>query len=413
VKKRVVITGLGTVNPLANTAEETWLRLLNGNSGITRFTRFDSLPYEVKIAGEVKGFAPEAFIEEREIKKMSLFIQYAMASAVMAYRDSGLSEQHIDKDRFGVIIGSGMGGLESVERYCQVLLKSGPRRISPFFVPMTISNMASGYVAIKFGAMGPNLSITTACSSGAHSIGEAYRYIKDDLADLIITGGAESTITPLAISGFTSMKALSANNDNPQQASRPFDLNRDGFVMGEGAGIVILESYEHAKARGANIYAEIIGYYANGDAYHITAPSSEGKGATKCMRGAIMSAGIKPENVDYINAHGTSTRYNDKVETLAIKTVFGDYAYKIVVSSTKGATGHLLGAAGAVEAIFSVLALHNGIIPPTINYTTPDPECDLNYVPNKAEKKDIKIVMSNSFGFGGTNAVLLFKKAED
>jgi 3-oxoacyl-[acyl-carrier-protein] synthase II len=412
-KKRVVITGLGTVNPLANEVEKTWSALLNGGSGIDRITRFAPDQYEVQIAGEVKGFNPEDFIEKRDIKKMSLFIHYAVASAIMGYKDSGLSDQQVNKEMMGVIIGSGMGGLESIEYYHGALLKGGGRKISPFFIPMTIGNMASGYVAIKFGAMGPNLCITTACASGAHSIGEAYRYIQNGLAEVVFAGGGESTITPLALAGFANMKALSSQNDNPRRASRPFDLNRDGFVMGEGAGILILESYEHAKARGARIYAEIIGYGANGDAYHITAPSPEGKGAVQCMNKAIKDAGISLQEVDYINAHGTSTKYNDQVETLAIKTVFAEHAYKLFVSSTKGATGHLLGAAGAVEAIFTVLALYNGVIPPTINYETPDPECDLNYVPNLPVKKDIKVGMSNSFGFGGTNAVLIFKKVED
>lgn len=412
-KKRVVITGLGSVNPVANSVEETWPLLLKGGCGIDRITRFDPSKYEVHIAGEVKGFNPELYIEKRDIKKMSLFIQYAIASTMMAYKDSGLSEYNIKKERMGVIIGSGMGGLESIEYYHDMLLSGGSRKISPFFIPMTIGNMASGYVAIRLGAMGPNLCITTACASGAHSIGEAYRYIQNDLADVMITGGAESTITPLAFVGFSNMKALSVQNDNPKFASKPFDLNRDGFVMGEGAGILILESYEHAKSRGAKIYAELIGYAANGDAYHVTAPSPKGEGAIQCMNLAIKDAGINPEQIDYINAHGTSTKYNDQIETLAIKTVFADHAYKLAISSTKGATGHLLGAAGAIEAIFTIMALYTGIIPPTINYQTPDPECDLNYVPNVALKKDIKVAMSNSFGFGGTNAVLIFRKVKD
>ena len=409
-KRRVVITGLGTVNPLANDTEGTWSALLTGHSGIDRITRFVPDQYEVHIAGEVKGFNPEAFIEKRDIKKMSLFIQYAVASAAMAYRDSGLRDQDIDKEQLGVIIGSGMGGLESIEYYHEALLKGGGRKISPFFIPMTIGNMASGYVAIRFGALGPNLCVTTACSSGAHSIGESYRYIQNGLADVIIAGGAESTITPLALSGFANMKALSSNNDNPRRASRPFDLNRDGFVMGEGAGIMILESFEHARARGARMYAEVAGYGANGDAYHITAPSPEGRGAMQCMSRALSNAGMQPHEIDYINAHGTSTKFNDHVETLAIKNVFGDHAHRLAVSSTKGATGHLLGAAGAIEAIFTVLALNRGTLPPTINYDTPDPECDLNYVPNVPVQRSITSGMSNSFGFGGTNAVLIFKK---
>lgn len=413
-KRRVVITGLGTVNPLGNRVEETWSGLLHGASGIERITRFDPSSHEVRIAGEVKGFDPEAYIEKRDIKKMSLFIQYAMASAIMSFKDSGLSEADINKEKMGVIIGSGMGGLESIEYYHDALLKGGSRKISPFFIPMTVGNMAAGYVAIKLGALGPNLCITTACASGSHSLGEAYRYIQHDLADIIIAGGAESTITPLAFAGFTNMKALSSShNDNPKQASRPFDLNRDGFVMGEGAGVLVLESYEHAKARNARMYAEIIGYAANGDAYHITAPSQDGKGAVQCMHKAITDAGIKTEEVDYINAHGTSTKYNDQIETLAIKTVFREHAYKLAVSSTKGATGHLLGAAGAIEAIFSVLAIYNDTIPPTINYTSPDPECDLNYAPNTPVQRDVNIAVSNSFGFGGTNAVLIFKTVAD
>lgn len=410
-KRRVVVTGLGTVNPLANDAEGTWSALLRGESGIDRIARFVPDQYEVRIAGEVKGFNPEAFVEKRDIKKMSLFIQYAVASAVMAYQDSGLKDQDIDKEQLGVIIGSGMGGLESIEYYHEALLKGGGRKISPFFIPMTIGNMASGYVAIRFGALGPNLCVTTACSSGAHSIGEAYRYIQHGLADVVIAGGAESTITPLALAGFANMKALSTNNDNPRGASRPFDLNRDGFVMGEGAGILILESSDHAHARGARIYAEVAGYGANGDAYHITAPSPEGRGAMQCMTRALRDAGMQPHEIDYINAHGTSTKYNDQVETLAIKNVFGEHAYKLAVSSTKGATGHLLGAAGAIEAIFTVLALQRGTLPPTINYATPDPECDLNYVPNTPVETPITTGMSNSFGFGGTNAVLIFRKA--
>ncbi len=409
-KRRVVITGLGTVNPLANDTEGTWSALLTGECGIDRITRFVPDQYDVRIAGEVKGFQPEAFIEKRDIKKMSLFIQYAVASAAMAYRDSGLRDQDIDKEQMGVIIGSGMGGLESIEYYHEALLKGGGRKISPFFIPMTIGNMASGYIAIRFGALGPNLCVTTACSSGAHSIGESYRYIQNGLADVIIAGGAESTITPLALAGFANMKALSSNNDNPRRASRPFDLNRDGFVMGEGAGIMILESFEHARKRGARMYAEVAGYGANGDAYHITAPSPEGRGAMQCMSRALSDAGMQPHEIDYINAHGTSTKFNDHVETLAIKNVFGDHAHRLAVSSTKGATGHLLGAAGAIEAIFTVLALSRGTLPPTINYGTPDPECDLNYVPNVPVQRSITSGMSNSFGFGGTNAVLIFKK---
>ncbi len=410
-KRRVVITGLGTVTPLGNSVEETWRALLSGRSGIAPITRFDPSLTDVRIAGEVKDFDAESYVEKRDVKKMSLFIQYAMAAAVMSFKDSGLSETDIDGEKMGVIIGSGMGGLESIEYYHDALLKGGSRKISPFFIPMTIGNMASGHVAIRFGARGPNLCITTACSSGSHSIGEAYRYIQHDLADIVIAGGAESTITPLAFAGFSNMKALSSShNDDPKGASRPFDLDRDGFVMGEGAGVLILESYEHAKARGARMYAEVIGYGANGDAYHITTPSQDGRGAAQCMRRAIADAAIRPEDVGYINAHGTSTKYNDQIETLAIKAVFGEHAGRLVVSSTKGATGHLLGAAGAIEAIFSVLALYHDTLPPTINYTTPDPACDLDYAPNAPVKREVAVALSNSFGFGGTNAVLVFRR---
>ena len=413
LKRRVAITGIGTVNPLGNSTKESWSELIQGNGGINIVSRFDPAECEAKIAGEVKNFNPENFIEKRDIKKMSLFIQYAIASSLMAYEDSGLTKDHIDPERLGVIIGSGMGGLESIEFYHRLLLSDGPRKVSPFFIPMTIGNMATGYVAIKLDARGPNLCITTACTSGAHSVGEAFRYIQNGLADVVFAGGAESTITPLAFAGFTNMKALSTKNDNPEKASMPFDNERDGFILAEGAGILVLEEYEHARSRNARIYAEIIGYGANGDAYHITAPSPEGKGATDCMKLAISNAGIKPEEIDYINAHGTSTKYNDLYETKAIKTVFGEHAYKLAVSSTKGATGHLLGAAGGVEAIFTVLAIYHKIVPPTINYSTPDPECDLYYVPNNAIEKEIRFALSNSFGFGGTNGVLLFKRVED
>lgn len=409
-KRRVVITGLGMITPLGIGVQKSWENLIAGKSGIRRITQFDASAFPTKIAGEVDGFNPEEYIEPKEIKKMDRFIHFAIAAAQMAMDDSGIKITEDNADRVGVIVGSGIGGLNSIEYYHNVYLQKGPRRITPFFIPMLVVNLASGQISIRFKAKGPNSAVVTACATGSHAIGDAFKIIQRGDADVMIAGGSESVITPLAIGGFNAMKALSTRNNEPEKASRPFDINRDGFVMGEGAGIVILESLESALNRGAHIYAEIAGYGMSSDAYHITAPSPTGEGAVRCMRMAIKDAGVEPADVNYINAHGTSTKYGDEIETYAIKTLFGEYAYKIPVSSTKSMTGHLLGAAGGVESVISILCISKGIIPPTINLTDPDPECDLDYVPNTARKADVTCCLSNSFGFGGTNACLLFKK---
>ena len=411
-QRRVVVTGLGLVSPLGTGVEKNWQALLEGRSGIRKITRFATDGFASRIAGEVPDFRAEDYIEAKEIKKMDLFIQYAMGAATMAMDDSGLKIDEQSAEGVGVIIGVGLGGLESIETTKEALLNGGPRKISPFFIPKVISNLAPGHVAIRYGAKGVNWTPTSACASGTHAIGEAYHLIRRGLQDAVIAGGAEATITPLGVGGFAAMKALSTRNEEPEQASRPFDKDRDGFVVGEGSGILILEEREQALKRGAKIYAEVIGYAANGDAHHMTAPAPEGEGAARCMRLALRDAGIAPSDVDYINAHGTSTEYNDANETTAIKTVFGEQSVKLAVSSTKSMTGHLLGAAGAVEGVYSALALHHGMIPPTINYQTPDPACDLDYVPNKARKADIKIALSNSFGFGGTNGCVIFRRAQ-
>jgi len=408
-----VVTGLGLVTPVGIGVEETWEAICAGKSGIGEITRFDASGYDSRIAGEVKGFNPEDFISKKQIKRMDLFIQYALAAARMAMEMAQLKIDEELAPRAGVIIGCGLGGLPYIEHYHKILLERGPNRISPFFVPMIITNMAAGFISIEYGLKGPNISTTTACAAGAHAVGEGFRYIKMGLADVMVVGGTEATIAPLCIAGFCAMKALSTRNDEPEKASRPFDKERDGFVVGEGAGILVLEELNHALKRGAKIYAELIGYGATSDAYHITAPPPEGEGAVLCMENALKDAGIVPEEVDYINAHGTSTPLNDVSETKAIKAVFKEHAYKLAISSTKSMIGHLLGGAGGVEAVFTVLSLYTGIIPPTINYENPDPECDLDYVPNKARKANPKIAMSNSFGFGGTNAVLLFKKYQE
>lgn len=410
IRRRVVVTGLGLITPLGCGVQKTWEGICKGASGIDRITSFDASEYPVQIAGEVKDFNPEDFIERKDIKKMDIFIQYALGAGIMAVEDAGLKIHDENADRIGVIVGAGIGGLNTIERYHSVLLESGHRRISPFFIPMLIANLAAGHISMRFGARGPNSCVTTACAAGTHSIGEAFRLIQRGDADAMIAGGSESAITPLTIAGFANMKALSSRNDAPQKASRPFELERDGFVIAEGAGLVVLEELETARRRGAPIYAEIIGYGMSADAYHMTAPDPEGRGVVNCMRMALRDAGIKPEEVDYINAHGTSTPYNDKHETMAIKQVFGEHAYKLAVSSTKSMTGHLLGAAGGIEAAFCALALSQGIIPPTINYEYPDPECDLDYVPNHARHVDIRTVLSNSFGFGGTNASIVLTK---
>ncbi len=412
-KRRVVITGLGLVTPLAMGVEPSWQALLEGKSGIGTITTFDSSDLPVHLAGEVKGFDPLLYIESKEVKKMDKFIQFALAASTMAVEDSGLKVPPDDAERVGVIIGSGIGGLPAIEHYHKTYLERGYRRITPFFIPMLIINLASGWVSIKFGAKGPNTAVSTACATGSHAIGDAFRLIQRGDADVMIAGGTESVITPMAIGGFAVMKALSTRNNEPERASRPFDTDRDGFVMGEGAGVVTLESLVHARARNARIYAEVIGYGMTSDAYHITAPSVGGEGAASCMAAALKDADIAPDRVDYINAHGTSTKYGDEIETKAIKKVFGDHAYKLSVSSTKSMTGHLLGAAGGVESIISVLAINRGVIPPTTNLDNPDPECDLDYVPFKPKTANVDCALSNSFGFGGTNACLLFRKLRE
>ena len=411
--RRVVITGMGMVTPVGIGVEESWKSVCEGRSGIGPITKFDASAFPSQIAAEVKDFRAEDFMEKQKIRRFDTFIHFAIASARMAVEDSGLKIDDSNRDRVGCVTGSGIGGLPMIERFHKILLEKGPKRISPFFIPGIIANMVAGEIAIEFGARGPNTSITTACAASAHAIGESFRLIREGRADVMITGGSEAVITPLAFGGFCAMHALSQRNDEPEKASRPFDLERDGFVMGEGAGILILEELEHAKKRGAKIYAELLGYGLSGDAYHVAAPDPNATGAINCMKMALKDAGIRPEDVDYINAHGTSTKLNDASETKAIKEVFGDHAYKMPISSTKSMTGHLLGGAGAVESIFSILTINTGIIPPTINYENPDPECDLDYVPNKARKAEVKIVLSNSFGFGGTNACLVFGKFEE
>jgi 3-oxoacyl-[acyl-carrier-protein] synthase II len=408
LKRRVVVTGLGLVLPNGIGVGEAWRNTCEGRSGIGLITRFDTNGFQTKIAGEVKGFNPEDYVERKEVRRMDLFIQYAVAASKMAVEDSGLEVGEAISDRVGVIIGTGLGGLPTIEEYHQVLLEKGPNRITPFFIPKLIANMATGHVAMHFKARGPNSCVVTACATGAHCIGDAFRAIHYGDADAIIAGGTEANITPLCVGGFNVMKALSTRNGEPEKACRPFDRERDGFVVSEGSGVVILEELGFALGRGARIYAEIIGYGFNGDAYHITAPSPSGEGAAKCMSAALADAGISPDQIDYINAHGTSTPLNDLSETIAIKTVFSDRAYKIPISGTKSMTGHLLGAAGSTEAVFTILALRDGIIPPTINLENPDPECDLDYVPKESREHEINIAMSNSFGFGGTNAVLIF-----
>ncbi len=408
--RRVVVTGLGVVSPLGTGVEKNWSALTSGQCGIDTITRFDASDLPTQIAGEVKDFNATDYIDKKEIKKMDLFIQYGLAAAQMALDDSGLEINDDNAERVGVLVGSGLGGLPAIEKYHQVMLERGLKKVSPFFIPMLIINLAPGHISIKFGAKGPNLSSVSACATGTHSIGDAYHMIARGDADAMFAGGTESTITPLGIGGFNVMKALSTRNDDPRASSRPFDKNRDGFVMSEGAGILMIEEYESAKKRGADIYCEVVGYGLSSDAYHLTQPAAGGEGAARCMKMALSGAGLNPEQVDYINAHGTSTYFNDLYETMAIKTVFGEHARKVMVSSTKGMTGHGLGAAGGMEAAFSALALQHGIVPPTINNEEPDPECDLDYVPNQARQVDCQVAISNSFGFGGTNATLAFRK---
>ncbi|MDL5023462.1 beta-ketoacyl-ACP synthase II [Bacillus velezensis] len=408
-KKRVVVTGLGALSPLGNDAETSWKNAIGGVSGIGPITRVESDEYPAKVAAELKDFNIENHMDKKEARKMDRFTQYAVVAAKMAVQDAGLNITDEIAPRVGVWVGSGIGGLETLESQFEIFLTKGPRRVSPFFVPMMIPDMATGQISIALGAKGVNSCTVTACATGTNSIGDAFKVIQRGDADAMITGGTEAPLTRMSFAGFSANKALSTNPD-PKTASRPFDKNRDGFVMGEGAGIIVLEELEHALTRGAKIYGEIVGYGSTGDAYHITAPAQDGEGGARAMQEAIKDAGIKPEEIDYINAHGTSTYYNDKYETKAIKTVFGDHAYKLAVSSTKSMTGHLLGAAGGIEAIFSVMAIKDGIIPPTINIETPDEECDLDYVPGKAREQDVNVVLSNSLGFGGHNATLIFKK---
>ena len=410
MRRRVVATGMGLVIPIGVGVETAWKNVCEGKSGIAPLTRFDTNGFETKIAAEVKNFNPELYIDKKEIKKMDLFIHFAIAATKEALEDARLVITPENSEQIGVIVGTGLGGLPSLERYHKILLEKGPGRISPFFIPMLIANLPSGQIAIQFGPKGPNTCVVTACATGAHCIGDAFRAIVYGDAEAMITGGTEANITPLSIGGFNAMKALSTRNDEPEKASRPFEKNRDGFVVAEGAGIIILEELQFALRRNAKIYGELVGYGYTADAYHITAPSPDGDGAVRCMRMAIKDAGLKSEDVDYINAHGTSTQLNDLTETIAIKTVFGDHAKETPVSATKSMTGHLLGAAGSTEAIFTLLALRDGIMPPTINYDEPDPQCDLDYVPNVARRQSLNIAMSNAFGFGGTNATLIFKK---
>ncbi len=411
MKRRVVVTGLGAVTPLGIGIEETWKNIKAGKSGIRKITKFDASNLPSQIAGEVKNFKPEEFMSAKLTSRVDTFIQYAIASTRMALEDAGFPLNDLG-DEVGVIIGVGMGGVGLIEYYTRVLDEKGYRRVTPFFIPMIIPNMAAGQVAILFGAKGPNTAVCTACAAGNHAIGEAFRLIREGKVKAMICGGTESIITPLCVAGFSVMKALSTRNNEPEKASRPFDAKRDGFVIAEGCGILILEELEHAQKRGARIYAELIGYGLNADAYHMTAPPLDGEGAARCMEMALRDAGIDPSKIDYINAHGTSTPLNDISETKAIKKIFKEHAYKLMISSTKSMTGHLLGGAGGLEAVITVLSLYEGIVPPTINLEEPDPECDLDYVPNQARKANIKIALSNAFGFGGTNACLVFKKWE-
>ncbi len=408
--RRVVVTGVGAVTPVGNTAEEFWAALIQGKSGIGPVTRFDASPLPTRIAGELKGFDPLRYIDKKDDRKLDPFLKYAIACAAMAVEDAGLNVERVDRTRFGVLVGSGIGGITTLLETHKVLLEKGPDRVSPFFIPMLIINMASGLISMRFGARGPNSSVVTACATGNHAIGDAMRIIQRNDADVMIAGGSEAIILPLTFAGFCQMKAMSTRNDDPGRASRPFDAARDGFVCGEGGGLLVLESLDHALARDARIYAEVVGYGMTGDAHHMTAPDPEADGAARAMSLALRDAGVEPASVGYINAHGTSTLYNDKSETMAIKRVFGDHARKLAVSSTKSMTGHLLGAAGGIEAIATAFAIHHGILPPTINYETPDPDCDLDYVPNQARKQDVEIALSNAFGFGGTNATLVLRK---
>jgi len=413
LSRRVVVTGIGLVSPLAIGTDANWQALLAGRSGISRITRFDPSAFAAQIAGEVKGFDPLQFLDKKDVRKMDVFIQYAIAASQFAVDDAGLKVGPGNAGRVGVFIASGIGGFSTIEREHEALLKEGPRRISPFFIPSAIINLAAGQVSIRYGAKGPNSATCTACSASAHAIGDAFEIIKRGDADAMIAGGSEAAITPMGVGGFAAMRALSTRNDEPERASRPFDRDRDGFVMGEGAGVLVLEELEHARSHGARIYAEVVGYGMSADAFHITAPSEDGDGAIRVMRMALAKAGVEPAQVAYINAHGTSTPYNDKLETMAIKACFGGHAYNLAISSTKSMTGHLLGAAGGVEAGIVALAILHQQVPPTINQDNPDPECDLDYVPWRCRSLRVEYALSNSFGFGGTNAALLFKRFEE
>lgn len=412
-RRRVVVTGVGLVTPLGTGTQKTWGNICAGTSGVGLITRFDTSDYAVKIAAEVKDFQAEDFIEKKLAKHLDLFVQYAIAAARMAFEDSGAIINEANCERVGVITGCGMGGLPIIEQTHLSLLERGAKRISPFFIPMAIPNMPSGHISMQLGAKGPNLAFSTACAAGTHAVGEAYRSIVHGSSDMVITGGSEAVICPLGIGGFSAMKALSTRNEAPEQASRPFDKDRDGFIMSEGSGMLIIEELEHALKRGARIYAEIIGYGASSDAYHIAAPPEDGEGAARCLRMALQDAGLKPEDIDYINAHGTSTPLNDRCETQAIKTVFGEHAKRLAISSTKSMTGHMLGAAGGIEAAFMALAIKDQIAPPTMNLQEASPECDLDYVPNQARKMEIRAAVSNSFGFGGTNGVIVMQRYND
>lgn len=413
MKRRVVVTGVGLVTPLGTGTEKTWQGLVNGRSGIGPITRFDASSHAAQIAAEVKDFTPERWFEPKQAKNLDLFVQYGVAAAVLAAEDSGLDINEELAERVGVITGCGMGGMPTIEEYHSVLLNKGPRRITPFLVPRMIPNMPSGHISMRLGAKGPNLALSTACAAGTHAVGEAYKHILFGSCDIAVTGGTESVISPLTVGGFAAMKALSTRNNDPEHASRPFDRDRDGFIIAEGAGMIVLEELERARARGAKIYAEIVGYGLSSDAYHIAAPPEDGEGAARCMAMALRTAGMNPDEIDYINAHGTSTPLNDSCETKAIKTVFGDHAYKLSISSTKSMTGHMLGGAGGIEAAFTALAVQQQCAPPTMNLENPDPDCDLDYVPNAAREMRIRAAMSNSFGFGGTNAVIIMKRFED
>jgi 3-oxoacyl-[acyl-carrier-protein] synthase II len=410
--ERVVVTGLGVVSPVGLNAPDFWKGLCEGQSGVGKITKFDASDFDTRIAAELKGFNPEDYMDRKDAKRSDPFAQYAVAAATEAVQEAKLDLESVDKDRVGVIIGTGIGGIGTFENQHTILVEKGPSRVSPFFIPMMIGDMAAGQVSMKFLAKGPNFATVSACASGAHAIGEAFRILQNGNADAIIAGGSEATITPMAMAGFCSMKAMSTRNDEPERASRPFDKERDGFVMGEGAGIVILETLTHALARGARIYSEIVGYAATADAYHVTAPAPQGEGAARAMKLALLDAGLPPESIQYINAHGTSTPLNDKLETTAVKAVFGDHVRKLVLGSTKSMTGHLLGAAGGIEFIVCTLSIRDSIIPPTINYEFPDEDCDVDCAPNKARRQEVIVAMSNSLGFGGHNTTLVVKKFE-